>query len=220
MPRVLTGHGKPGYPPSVNAYLRFRINGSRGVKHGTSPWAMILCVLDPRGPNRIATESHPNRTLSEPVRTRRNPPRTLVPRRGREPTDRSDGAPTRRLETARRPAPVPASALRLAAATTTPRSGAGGAAGVVAAFSPQTGQHFGQNAPRWNTGWCIFSARAAAIAAGGGHDSGLNAMCHQRLNQSLLSIHSRSGRPGGGGMGIGRAGRSSSPGVLGSIASI
>ena len=28
-----------------------------------------------------------------------------------------------------------------------------------AAFSPQAGQQRGQKVPRWNTGWCIFSAR-------------------------------------------------------------
>jgi hypothetical protein len=45
------------------------------------------------------------------------------------------------------------------AAASTPRSGAGGVGWGGAAFSPQTGQHFGQKTPRWNTGWCIFSAR-------------------------------------------------------------
>jgi hypothetical protein len=44
-------------------------------------------------------------------------------------------------------------------AASTPRSGACGAGWGVGAFSPQTGQHFGQNVPRWKTGWCIFSAR-------------------------------------------------------------
>jgi len=28
-----------------------------------------------------------------------------------------------------------------------------------AAFGAQTTQHRGQNIPRWNIGWCIFSAR-------------------------------------------------------------
>jgi hypothetical protein len=44
-------------------------------------------------------------------------------------------------------------------AVTTPRNGACCVGGAATAFSPHTGQHFGQNVPRWKTGWCIFSAR-------------------------------------------------------------
>ena len=35
-----------------------------------------------------------------------------------------------------------------------------------AAFGAQTTQHRGQNIPRWNIGWCIFSARPPHIKHG------------------------------------------------------
>ena len=65
--------------------------------------------------------------------------------RGRDTTDRLDGDPTRHRAIVSRLVLPPVA--RVASAC-----------GVVA-LGPHTGQQRGQNIPRTNTGWCIFSAR-------------------------------------------------------------